>query len=225
MPLLPAGAAAYVTPYAAFLVIVELSARLPGAAPLLLPLRVALPAVLLFAFWRRGAYAELRGHRFGAATALDVACGLAIAALWVAPYLLVPSLARKAPFDADQLGAEHRALALGLRLAGFACVTPFVEELFVRSFVTRFAASFERGDFRLLPLVPLGARAFVVSALWFTFTHAPWEWWVALPTGIALNAWLMARRHLVPCIVAHAVANAALWALVVLGPWPLWEFL
>jgi hypothetical protein len=64
-----------------------------------------------------------------------------------------------------------------------------------------------------------------VTVLWFTFSHQPWEWLVALPTGIALNAWLYARRHLGACVVAHAVANASIWAVVVFGERALWEFL
>jgi hypothetical protein len=225
MSVLPAGAIPYVAPYATFLLLVELAARVPGAAAVLFPLRVAAPAALLAWFWRQGAYSELRGYRASAATFADVLVGLAIAASWVAPYLLFPALERGEPFDAAQLGAQRRALTLSLRLAGFTLVTPFVEELFVRSFVLRFAEVFERGDFRSVPIARFAWRGFVVSVLWFTFSHAAWEWWVALPAGVAFNGLLYARRHLMACVIAHAVANAAIWALVVLGPTPLWEFL
>jgi len=225
MSVLPAGAIPYVAPYAAFLLLVELGARFPGAAAVLLPLRVVAPAALLAWFWRQGAYPELRSYRASAATFADVLVGLAIAASWVAPYLLFPALERGEPFDPAQLGAQRRALALALRLVGFALVTPFVEELFVRSFVLRFAEVFVRGDFRSQPIARFAWRGFVVSVLWFTFSHAAWEWWVALPTGIAFNGWLYARRHLMACVIAHAVANAAIWAFVVLGPTPLWELL
>ena len=64
-----------------------------------------------------------------------------------------------------------------------------------------------------------------MTAVWFTFSHAPWEWWVALPTGIALNAWLYWRGKLMACVVAHASANAAIWMFVVFSALPLWEFL
>ena len=226
MPLLPAGAAPYLAPYAAFLALVELQARVPNAATLLFPLRVFVPAALLAFVWRRGAYAELRGYRLSAATLADLALGLAIAALWVAPYLLLPSLARGEAFDPALMGEGRRALALGLRLAGFALITPFVEELFVRSFLLRFSEVFDRdGDFRSEPIARFAWRGFIVTAVWFTFSHAPWEWWVALPTGIALNAWLYQRGHLMACVVAHASANAAIWAFVVCAPSPLWEFL
>jgi hypothetical protein len=225
MSWLPAGVAPYLAPYAAFLALVELSRLLPGAALVLFPLRVLAPAALLAWFWRRRAYPELRGYRLGAGTLADVLAGLAIAALWIAPYWVWPTLARGEPFDPALLGDKQRALALGLRLIGFAAITPFVEELFVRSFLYRFADAFERSDFRALPIARFSWRALIVTTLWFTFTHAAWEWWVALPVGIAFNAWLLVRRHLVACVIAHAAANAAIWALVVLGPVPLWEFL
>jgi CAAX prenyl protease-like protein len=165
------------------------------------------------------------GHAAPIPTVADLALGISIAALWVGPYLLWPALARGEPFDPTLLGEGRRDLALALRLAGFALVTPFVEELFVRSFLLRFAETFERGDFRSEPVARFALRGFVATVLWFTFSHAPWEWWVALPTGAVLNLWLYWRGHLIACVVAHGVANAAIWALVVLGPGELWEFL
>lgn len=225
MPLLPPGAAAYALPYGVFLLLVELGARVPSLAAPLFPLRVAAPAALLVWYWRRGAYPELRGYRVGLGTAFDALAGLALAALWVGPYLLWPSLPRGDAFDPGAFGRLGDAGALGLRLVGFALVTPFVEELFVRSFLLRFAETFERGDFRGVPIARFAWRGFATTVLWFTFSHAQWEWPVALPVGIAFNAWLYARGHLMACVVAHAVTNAAIWALVVFGPVALWEFL
>ena len=225
MPLLPAGSGPYVLPYAAFLALVELAARLPGGAGVLFPLRVFVPAALLAWFWRRGAYPELRDYQLGVMSLLDVLAGLGIAAFWVGPYLLWPALVRGEPFDPALLGETQRALTLTLRLAGFALVTPFVEELFVRSFLMRFAETAERGDFRRQPIARFAWRGFILTALWFTFSLEAWEWWVALPAGVVFNAWLYLRRQLVACVIAHAVANAAIWALVVLGPSSLWQFL
>jgi hypothetical protein len=208
-----------------FLALVETSARIPAAAPALFVLRIFAPAALLVWFWRRGAYVELRGYRPGLGTVADTLAGLAIAALWAGPYVLWPALARGEPFDPALLGEERRTLTLALRLAGFALVTPFVEELFVRSFLLRFVETLERGDFRAVPIARFAWRGFVTTVLWFTLSHAQWEWWVALPAAVAFNAWLYWRGHLMACVVAHAVTNAAIWGLVVLGPMDLWEFL
>jgi CAAX prenyl protease-like protein len=174
---------------------------------------------------RRGAYPELRGYRIGPGAIADGVVGAAIALLWLTPYVVFPALPRGEPFDRSILGEGREGLTLALRLAGFGLVTPFMEELFVRSFLLRFAEVITEGDFRALPIARFATRGFVVTVLWFTFSHQTWEWLVALPTGIALNAWLYARRHLGACVVAHAVANASIWAVVVFGERALWEFL
>lgn len=220
----------YLAPYGLFLAIADVGGRLPeAAAPLVLIARVVLPAGLLLAFALRGRYPELRGYRLGLGSLADVAVGLAIAALWMGPYLLVPELPRPEPgagFDAGVLGAGREPIALALRLTGFTLVTPFVEELFVRSFLIRYADVYDTAeDFRQLRVARYARRSFWVTVIWFTCTHAMWEWWVALPTGILFNLWLYQRGHLGATILAHAVANASIAAAVLLGPEALGIFL
>jgi CAAX prenyl protease-like protein len=213
----------YLAPYAALLVIGEATARAaPDALLAGLLAKALIPGALLAWFAARGRLPELRGYRPSPG---DVLAGLVIAALWVVPYLVFPSLPRGEAFDPEAAGEARRSLVLGLRVVGFAAVTPFVEELFVRSFLLRFGETFERGDFRSEPIGRFAWRGFLASVLWFTFSHAAWEWGVALAAGIAFNAWLYARRHLGACVVAHAAANAAMWAFVVFGPAPLWGLL
>lgn len=221
----------YLAPYAAFLILVEIANRAPESwQAWLLVLRVVLPGAWLLAFALRGALPELRGYRPGAAgLALDVLCGVAIAALWMAPFLLFPSLPRPEPgegFDAAVFGPGNEAWALGVRLLGFAVVTPFMEELFVRSFLIRLVDVID-GDmnFRRIPIAHFSWRSFVVTVLWFTFTHLPWEWGVAALAGVIFNLWLYRRRHIGSVIVAHAAANASIWLAVVLGPDSLGIFL
>ena len=222
---------AYLGPYGLFLILVEIGGRVPeSAAGLMLALKVLLPGALWLYYWRRGDIPELRGYRPGlAGFAADVACGLVIAALWMAPFLLFESLPRSDPedgFDPEMMGAENRGLVLGLRLLGFAGLTPFVEELFVRSFLIRLVDVIDTGkDFRNVPIARFTWRSFIVTVLWFTFTHVPWEWIVAFPAGILFNLWLYRRGHIGAPIVAHAVANASIWALVVFSPADLWIFL
>jgi hypothetical protein len=208
--------APYLAPYATFLVLVTVGAPLA--------LRVALPGALFGYFLVRGGYPELRGGRGpGRGALLDVLFGLGIAVLWVAPYLVFAALPRPDPgegFDPTQpFGEAGRSLALAVRLAGFAGVTPFVEELFVRSFLIRYVDVFDRGgDFREVPIGRFAWRSFVVTSLYFALSHARWEWPVALATGVLFNLWLYRRRSLPALILAHAVANAAIWAAVVLAP-------
>ena len=215
----------YLAPYGVLLGLAELGRWLPALEAPLLAGRVVLPALLLMLAWRGGAYAELRTTA-GAARLRDVVFGLAIAALWLGPFLLWPELPRGEPFDPDLLRPDHRAAWLALRLCGFVLVSPIVEELFVRSFLHRVAEAWPHwADFALRPVGAAHARAFVATAVWFTLSHAPWEWWVAAPAGALLNLWLYQRGNLRSVWLAHAVANGAIGALVVFGPYGLWAFL
>lgn len=214
----------YIGPYGLFLVLVEVEGRAPeawGASVWIL--RVLLTGGWLLWFIRRGALPELRGYRPGAlGLAGDVLCGIAIAVLWIGPFLLFPELPRPAPtegFDAGRLGPGNEELALAIRLVGFAVVTPFVEELFVRSFLIRLIDVVD-GDmnFQKIPIASFSVRSFLGTVFWFTFTHLPWEWGVAAVAGVIFDLWLYRRRHIGAPIVAHAVANASIWLAVVLGP-------
>lgn len=221
---------AYLAPYGLFLILVEVARRVPEAvAPWMLPVKVAVPGVILVYFVLRGDLPELRGYRPGWRVSLDILFGVLIAALWLGPFLLFDSLPRGAEadaFDPGQLGESLRRQTLMLRLLGFAVVTPLVEELFVRSFLIRLVDVVDKGgDFRDVPIARFSWRSFLVTSVWFTFTHVSWEWIVAAPTGILFNLWLYHRRHIGATIVAHAAANASIWLVVVLGPGDLWGFL
>jgi uncharacterized protein len=212
----------YVLPYLGFLMAVEIGRRLPEAAqPWMLLAKPLIPLGLILWFGWSGEYPELRAIRLRWTEALqDVAVGLALAVLWAAPYLLIPSLRPDpaAAFDPQQLGTEWVPLALGLRLFGYALVTPLFEELFIRSFVMRYAEVYgRRGDFRDVPIAHFSARSFVVTIVVFTVGHVPWEWWVAVPWVALTNLWFYRRRNLASLMIVHGVTNAALLGLAIWG--------
>ena len=215
----------HVAPYVLFLVLVELGRWLPLPPAVGLGLKVAIPAAALLAFALRGSYPELRVGSGGVAGwSADVAVGLGVAALWMAPYVsgLLPHPSEG--FDAGIFGPDGRSGAWALRGLGFVVVTPFVEELFVRSSLIRFAELISlRGgrleldtetDFRSLPMARYSLASFWITVAWFTFSHVSWEMPVAFATGVLYNLWLYRRGHLAAVVRAHAVTNATLLACV-----------
>jgi CAAX protease family protein len=213
----PSGWAPYWAPMVSFLLIVELSGRVsPPFAALFLVLRIAVPLGLFVFFALRNAYPELRGARWGVWALADVAVGLAGAALWIAPFLLWDSLRPRADgFDIHQLGPGGEWLALALRGIGYSLVTPFVEELFVRSWLMRFIDVAEtRRSFRSVPVARFSQRSFWIVTLYFVFSHARWEWGVMLAWTLLTMAWFYRRKHVAPLVLVHAVSNAAIFAFV-----------
>jgi hypothetical protein len=213
----PSGWAPYWAPYVSFLLLVELSGRVaePFTA-IFFVLRVIVPLGLFSYFLLRGEYPELRGARWGAWTLADVAIGLAGAALWIAPFLLFDSLRPSGPgFDVGQLGPGGEWFAQVLRATGYVAVTPFVEELFVRSWLLRYVDVAEtRKAFRSVPIARFSWRSFVIVILWFVFSHAPFEWSVMLGWTLLTMAWFYRRKHLAPLVLVHAVTNGAIFVFV-----------
>jgi CAAX prenyl protease-like protein len=205
-----------------FLVLVEIGGRVPPAwKPALATVSVAVPLALLLWHAHRSGYPELRGLRWTAMdVALDVGIGVLGAALWVAPYLWIASArpGADAAFDPQQFGASREWLALSLRAIGFAVVTPFVEELFVRSWLARYADVFDRADdFRDVPIARYSLRSFLTVVIFFTLSHVPWEWPVAVVWIVLTQLWFYRRGHLLPLVLVHAVSNLSIFLFVLIA--------
>ena len=200
-----------------------------------------MPAALIAFFYSRGMYPELRGFgAFAKGAPLDLALGVASGLLWMAPYLYAPAPLADAlgsvdmflgtpwpdttdGFDAARAGAAYTSLALALRGLGYVLVTPLFEELFIRSFVMRFADVYDtRRDFRDVPIARYAARSFWIATLFFTFGHVLWEWWVAVPWVMASSFWFYRRGHIGAGILLHAAANATILIAAIWASGPLW---
>lgn len=231
----------YLAPIFSFLALVEVGRRAaPALAPAFAVAKVLVPSAILLYHARRSGYPELRGPAWssGRDFALDVLVGAVGAALWIAPYLWIPA-ARPgggAGFDPQQLGASLEWLALSLRLLGYAVVTPFAEELFVRGWLARYADVYDgSGDFRDVPIARYSLRSFATVAIFFTISHQPWEWPVAIAWIVLTQLWFYRRRHLLPLVLVHAVSNLSIFLFVLLAngriadaggsPLDLWFFL
>lgn len=202
-----------------FALVLQVGEYVPASAAVgLMAARVLAPLAVFVYFLRRGSYPELKGFSLTGWNLADIAVGLGVAALWMTPYVLWPGL-RPDPseaFDAGAAGEGLRTAMLGLRFAGFALVTPFIEELLVRSYLLREAEVYNSDrDFRSIPVGKFAWTGFLVTLAWFTFTHLQWEWPVAAAAGVIYNVWLYQRRHMGALILTHAATNAALFAAVV----------
>jgi CAAX prenyl protease-like protein len=215
----------YLAPYLGFLLLADLSGRFPdrfaGAA---LVLRVLVPLGALLYFARdRSNYPELRRFAGGVAGGLlDFGVGLFGAALWMAPYLLWPSLrpGSDAAFDPELMGPSLVPLVLLLRTLGYGLVTPVMEELFLRSWLPRYVEVFDRrADFRSIPLARYTPRSFAACGICFVITHLPWEWWVAVPWFLLSQLWFYRRAQLGSVVLLHAGSNLGILAAVVIADW------
>jgi CAAX prenyl protease-like protein len=219
------GWGAYFFPLLAFMGAIALGEKLPdGFEPFILPLQVAAPLGVLLFYYRRGHYPELRRYPFGATgVALDFAVGLAGAALWMAPYLYVASMRPEdSGFDPNQWGASLAPLALLVRGIGYGLVTPFMEELFVRSWLLRYIDVCNKpGDFRDVPIGRFARPSFLIVVFYFTFSHVQWEWPVAVAWIVLTTLWLYYRRNLMSLVIVHAGSNLGILAFVILqsGKW------
>ena len=225
----------YLGPYLTFLLSSQIGGEFPDSwQPAMLVVKPALTGGLIAYFWLNGAYPELRAMRFKPGWALlDILLGIVLAVQWMGPYLLIDALPRPDAEDGfnPQMAGEDMVLTiLAIRMIGFALVTPLFEELFIRSFVMRYADCYMRaGDFRKIEIARYTLRSFVSTVVIFTVAHAFWEWWVAVPWVIATNLWFYLRKDMSAPILVHASTNASILIYVVLATegvpgHPFWVF-
>ena len=74
-------------------------------------------------------------------TLADLGVGVLLAGVWMAPYVIFPSIRPEdvnGGFDPEMLGVALAPAVMALRFVAYAGVTPVFEELFMRSFVIFF---------------------------------------------------------------------------------------
>ena len=142
---------------------------------------------------------------------LSVAIGVVIGLLWVGLDSFYPSFST-ADISPYSMAESILKLIIGLLIA------PLVEEFFTRFFLHRYLASqnwlaVPQGTYTLWP--------FIITTLFFGLSHT--EWLAGLITGLLLN-WLWYRKKdMNSVVVAHAVANLILGAMVIyFGLWHFW---
>ena len=98
-------------------------------------------------------------------------------------------------------------------------LVPVLEELFWRGWLMRWLVD---RDFEKIPLGTYVPQAFWIVAVLFASEHGSF-WDVGLITGAVFNWWMVKRRNMWDCIIAHAVTNGVLAAYVIVGGhWEYW---
>ncbi len=105
-----------------------------------------------------------------------------------------------------------------VRMIGLVLLVPVIEEIFWRGFLARWIVS---EDWEKVPIGSFSRMSFIVVTLLFTAAHP--EWFAALTYCALLNIYLMWKKDLWLCVVAHAISNLVLGIYVLTtGVYELW---
>lgn len=190
-----------------------------GYLQVIYPVSVVAAASVLFIFRKNYTEIERSDIRNIPHLLWGAAVGLLVFFLWLkmewGPVIGFPSRLKPSAFGST-FALPGLAAA---RIAGSVLVIPLMEELFWRSFLTRYIIG---DDFMSVPLGRFTLFSFAATAILFGLEHHLFL--AGLMAGVAYNSILWFRRSLVPCIMAHAVTNLALGLYVLFtGRWTLWS--
>jgi exosortase E/protease (VPEID-CTERM system) len=202
--------AAYLAPFLAVLATGMISTAFTAGFDYYYPLRLIAGGAVLYHY--RRSYSALRPTwSWGAVT-----MGAGVFAVWTALALLQEQsgVGTVVPDALAQMGRFGAAIWLVFRLLGYLILTPLVEELAFRGYLTTRIISVgceEAGRFTWL--------SFVLSSLLFGFFHQG-HWLAASVAGMAYALALYRRRQLSDAVLAHATTNALIAGYVLMtGRW------
>lgn len=138
----------------------------------------------------------------------------------VAPML--PSILRPQARTAYDPFAELSTLwavsFIAIRLVGLAIIVPYIEEIFWRGFLAKWLVA---ENWEEVPIGKFSVQSFLIVTLAFTVAHP--EWVAAAMYCALLNGYLLWKKDLWGCILAHAVSNLLLGIYVLTtGAYELW---
>ena len=178
--------------------------------------KVGAVVLVLAIFWRH--YFELKTCRLPARGVLvALAAGVLVLVLWLGLGAGWMTIGTAAGFDPTSAGRIDWPL-VAVRIAGAALVVPVMEELFWRSFLLRWL---DKVNFEAVDPSQVSIKSVVITSVLFGFEHHLWL--AGIVAGIAFSALYMRHRTIWSPILAHAVTNGMLGALVVItGAWSYW---
>jgi exosortase E/protease (VPEID-CTERM system) len=206
----PDQASAYLVPFLAVLATGMITAAFTAGFDYYYGLRLIVGGAVLY-YYRRS-YLGLRWSWSWTAAAM----GAGVCILWIAFALFQEQPSTESAFPAALAGMGRIGATtwLVLRLLGYILLTPLVEELAFRAFLTTRLIGVdcqEAGRFTWL--------SFLTSSLLFGLFHQS-NWLAASVAGMAYALALYRRRHVVDAVLAHATTNALIASYVLMtGQW------
>lgn len=205
--------------YMLFIVVADVLERLGvGAAEMRWLYALKVGCVVLILWWFRREYIELAQPRLHLRTiAGAVFAGVVVFLLWIvldAPWMV---MGQSAGFDPSEGGRINYPLVL-VRIAGAALVVPLMEELFWRSFLTRWLT---QPDFLKVDPARIKISTTIVAVILFGVEHN--LWFAGVVAGGVYSYLYWRDRNLWSPILAHAVTNGLLgiWVLATAN-WSYW---
>ncbi len=218
----------YFLPYLAFLGIRTVANYFPGGLYWGYVIGYTSAALLLWIF--RHKYQELQEGKISFSNILwALVVGLIGIVIWILPYHFISNFAQTdgifGLITGQRKAANPYLLPRGLffpfvlfRFIGYIFIVPIFEELFIRSFLWRYLID---SEIQSVPLGKYTTLAFWGTALLFSFSHN--EWIVAFVYAVILNFFLVIKKDIRLCMIAHGTSNACLMGYVWMsGKWFLW---
>jgi exosortase E/protease (VPEID-CTERM system) len=201
---------AYLCPFMALVGITLVTGAFASGYDPLYPLSLIVTCGLL---WRYRRYYDDLSWTF---TPQAVAIGVAVFALWIAlePWKSSHTL----PTSPVPLAGAGLVVWVIARVLGSVFVTPLVEELAFRGYLTRRLMA---ADFKSVPQGTFSWPSFLVSSSLFGLLHQ--RWIAGIIAGMFYAVALYGRRKLSDAVLAHATTNALIAANVLASArWSLW---
>jgi hypothetical protein len=223
---------ARVIPFAVFMAIIGvgealsmlarlLNFSLPGQDILYLyPIRAITAGILLWVF--RSRYSELSFSDLGRPmhTLLSILLGILVFIVWITlnlPFTLTPSLATGYDPTLFPEGGVRMAM-ISVRVVGAVIIVPIMEELFWRSFLTRYLIS---NSFTTVEIGTFTLSSFLITSVLFGLEHNLII--AGILAGIIYNAILFYTKNLSQCVLSHLITNALLAGYVIFtNQWSFW---
>jgi len=203
----------YIIPFVVFLILTGISSYTSLSPLWIYPIKAIIVGILLLGFKRY--YTEIR-IKF---SFLALVAGLLVFIAWIAPDGYYPLLGKPGSFDPYELGSNSIVILwICFRMIGAVVVVPIMEELFWRSFLTRYLIN---SDFKSVPIGKFSWLSMIITVILFGVEHQ--QWLPGIFAGIIYNLLLYRTKSIFSCIIAHALTNLMLGIYVLIThQWAYW---